>query len=61
MLKHFLTENIDFIEIVFISVSAVSAFMSVYCFFTEKSAKAFLKLLKLCALNRRAKNDKKKV
>ena len=60
MLKNILTENIDLIELVFIALSVVSAFLFVYCFFYEKSAKAFLKLLKIKKINRRAGNEKKK-
>ena len=61
MLKNFLTANIDFIEIVFIALSAVSLFLSLYVFISEKSARAFLKLLKIKKLNRRVKDEKKKV
>ncbi|SDJ73633.1 hypothetical protein SAMN04487760_1137 [Lachnospiraceae bacterium G41] len=61
MLKNILSENIDFIELFFIALSFVSAFLFAYSFFYEKSAKAFLKLLKIKKLNRRAKNEKKKV
>ena len=61
MLKNILTENIDLIEIVFIALSVASAFMSLYIFISEKSARAFLKLLKIKKLNRRVKDEKKKV
>ena len=61
MLKNILTENIDYIELIFIALSFVFAFLFAYCFFYEKSAKAFLKLLKIKKINRRAKNEKRKV
>lgn len=61
MLKNFLTANIDLIEIVFIVLSVVSLFLSLYVFVSEKSASAFLKLLKIKKLNRRVKDGKKKV
>lgn len=60
MLKIFLTENINLIEIVFIALSVVSAFMSSYIFISEKSARALLKLIKIRKINRRVKNEKKK-
>lgn len=60
MLKDILTVNIDFIEMIFIALSAVSAFLFIYYFFTQKSAMAFLRLLKIRKINRRAKNEKKK-
>ena len=61
MLKNILTENIDLIEIVFIALSVVSAFMSLYIFISEKSARAFFKLHKIKKIYRRVKNEKKKV
>ena len=61
MLKNILTENIDLIEIVFIALSVASAFMSLYIFISEKSARAFLKLHKIKKIYRRVKNEKKKV
>ena len=60
MLKIFLTKNINLIEIVFIALSMVSAFMSSYIFISEKSARALLKLIKIRKINRRVKNEKKK-
>ena len=59
MLKNFLNENINLIEIVFIALSVVSAFMSVYIFVSEKSARALIKLVKIKKINRRVKNEKK--
>lgn len=60
MLKIFLTKNINLIEIVFIALSAVSAFMSSYIFISEKSARSLIKLIKIRKINRRVKNEKKK-
>ena len=45
MLKNILTENIDFLEVIFIALSAVSAFLSFYYFFYKKSVGAFIKLM----------------
>lgn len=59
MLKNILNENINLIEIVFIALSVVSAFMSVYIFVSEKSARALIKLVKIKKINRRVKNEKK--
>lgn len=61
MLKDILTANIDFIEIIFVALSVVSAFLFTYYFFTQKSARAFLRLLKIQKVKRRAKNEKKQV
>lgn len=59
MLKNILNENINLFEIVFIALSVVSAFMSVYIFVSEKSARALIKLVKIKKINRRVKNEKK--
>lgn len=59
MLKNILNENINLIEIVFIALSVVSAFMSVYIFVSEKSVRALIKLVKIKKINRRVKNEKK--
>ena len=60
MLKNILTENIDFFELIFILLSVISAFLFLYHFFYEKSAQAFIKLLKIERINRRAKGEKNK-
>lgn len=59
MLKNILTENIDFLEVIFIALSAVFAFLSFYYFFYKKSAMAFIKLMKIKKTLRRAKDEKK--
>ena len=59
MLKNILTQNIDFIEILFIALSVIFAFLSAYYFICKKSARAFYKLLKIEKINRRVKNEKK--
>lgn len=59
MLKNFLAENIDYFEIIFISLSVISAFLSVYYLICRKSVSAFLKLLKLRKITGRVRNEKK--
>jgi len=60
MLKNILTENIDFIELIFIVLSVVSAFLFTYNFFYLKSAKAFIILIKIEKTIRSVRNENKK-
>ena len=60
MLKNILSEHIDLIEIIFISLSVVSAFLCAYYLIFQRSVRAFIKLVKIEKINRRAKSERKK-